>query len=270
MRRLSQILFVKTDGENTAKSGQKISVKFIILGFVLTFFGVTGGAAYLEQDVLKAEFHNYAVERGFTPQIIEIKGRNQTPKDDILKLVAPLKNQSILALDLGALREDILSLGWVSDATIIRTLPNRLELRLTERQPAALLQTPKGHRLIDQDGVIIDTADAAEFGHLVVVSGQGAAKKAAVILDILRTEPDLFSEVWAVQHISERRWNVHMRSGLEIKLPENDPVLAWSRLALLEQETAITTRDLAAIDLRVPGQLIVEPNIPVRGKGRKT
>jgi cell division protein FtsQ len=47
-------------------------------------------------------------------------------------------------------------------------------------------------------------------------------------------------------------------------------VLAWSQLAKLEQETAITERDLAAIDLRVPGQLVVEPNIPIRGKGRKT
>ena len=29
-------------------------------------------------------------------------------------------------------------------------------------------------------------------------------------------------------------------------------------------------RDLAVIDLRIPKQLIVEPNIPVRGKGSKT
>ena len=61
-----------------------------------------------------------------------------------------------------------------------------------------------------------------------------------------------------------------MRSGLTIKLPEEDPVLAWSRLAILERDTAITERDLAAIDLRVPGQLVVEPNIPIRGNGSKT
>ena len=61
-----------------------------------------------------------------------------------------------------------------------------------------------------------------------------------------------------------------MRSGLTIKLPEQDPVMAWSRLAKLERDTAITARDLASIDLRVPGQLIVKPNIPIRGKGSKT
>ncbi len=108
------------------------------------------------------------------------------------------------------------------------------------------------------------------FSHLVVASGgRGCRTRVSLIIDILRSEPELFADVWAVQYVSERRWDIHMRSGLAIRLPEQDPVLAWSRLAKLEQETAITERDLAAIDLRVPGQLVVEPNIPIRGKGKE-
>ena len=57
---------------------------------------------------------------------------------------------------------------------------------------------------------------------------------------------------------------------MEIRLPENDPISAWSRLAVIDRQKAITNRDLAVIDLRVPKQLIVEPNIPVRGQGDKT
>ena len=57
---------------------------------------------------------------------------------------------------------------------------------------------------------------------------------------------------------------------MEIRLPESDPISAWSRLAVIDREKAITNRDLAVIDLRIPKQLIVEPNIPVRGKGSKT
>ena len=55
-----------------------------------------------------------------------------------------------------------------------------------------------------------------------------------------------------------------------MRLPEIDPVSAWSRLAMIDREKNITSRDLAVIDLRVPNQLVVEPNIPVRGKGSKT
>ena len=45
---------------------------------------------------------------------------------------------------------------------------------------------------------------------------------------------------------------------------------AWSRLAVIDHSKRIIDRDLAVIDMRVPDQMIVEPNIPVRGKGRET
>jgi cell division protein FtsQ len=136
--------------------------------------------------------------------------------------------------------------------------------------PIALLQTDGAHQLIDNTGTIIDGADPRDFTHLKVVAGDNAAKNAAPILAALQTEPELFSEVWAVSFRSERRWDVHLKNGMEIRLPEADPVSAWSRLAVIDREKAITNRDLAVIDLRMPKQLIVEPNIPVRGKGSQT
>ena len=63
---------------------------------------------------------------------------------------------------------------------------------------------------------------------------------------------------------------MHLRSGIRVRLPEGDPRTAWSRLAMIDHSKRITDRDLAVIDMRVPDQMIVEPNIPVRGKGSKT
>ena len=80
----------------------------------------------------------------------------------------------------------------------------------------------------------------------------------------------MFSEIWAVSYKSERRWDVHLKNGMAVRLPEIDPVSAWSRLAIIDRKREITSRDLAVIDLRIPHQLVVEPNIPVRGKGSKT
>ena len=136
--------------------------------------------------------------------------------------------------------------------------------------PVALLQNESDHQLIDATGVVIDGVDPRDFTHLKVVAGDNAAANAAPILAALRTEPELFSEVWAISFRSERRWDVYLKNGMEIRLPENDPISAWSRLAVIDRQKAITNRDLAVIDLRIPKQLIVEPNIPVRGKGSKT
>ena len=101
-----------------------------------------------------------------------------------------------------------------------------------------------------------------------MVAGSSAASNAAPLLNILRTEPELFAEVWAVTYQSERRWDVHLRNGIRVRLPETDPRTAWSRLAVIDHSKRIIDRDLAVIDMRVPDQMIVEPNIPVRGKER--
>ena len=63
---------------------------------------------------------------------------------------------------------------------------------------------------------------------------------------------------------------MHLRNGIRVRLPETDPRTAWSKLAIIDHSKRITNRDLAVIDMRVPDQMVVEPNIPVRGQGRNT
>ena len=266
MRRLISTLRRKSNDKPAAR----VSWKHYLAFFSVTFLTVAGGAVYLKADQIRADLTNYSVSKGFALQMIKVSGRNHTESASIRAVLAKWRNQSIFTTDLAAIRQELLSLGWVKDAVISRHLPDRLTVKLVERQPIALLQTPAGHQLIDEAGEIIDGADVAAFSHLVVVSGTGAAARTFALLGMLGSEPEIFMDIWAVQLIAERRWDIHMRSGLTIKLPEEDPVLAWSRLAKLERDQAITERDLAAIDLRVPGQLVVEPNIPIRGKGSKT
>lgn len=266
MRRLTAIWTSQT----TDKPAARTSWKHYLAFFFVTFLTVSSIAIYLKADQIRKDLNQYSVRKGFALQLIEISGRNHTESETIRTLLAKWRDQPIFVADLAAIRHELLGLGWVKDAVVSRHLPNRMTVKLIERQPLALLQTPNGHKLIDEAGVIIKGADVSDFSHLVVVLGAGAAKRAKALLDMLESEPEIFADVWAVQLIAQRRWDIHMRSGLNIRLPEEDPVLAWSRLAKLEQERAITARDLATIDLRVPNQLLVEPNIPIRGKGSKT
>ena len=266
MRRLISLWNARQ--EDTASG--RISWKGYLAFFCATFLSVRAGAVYIKADQIKDDLTVFSVKQGFSLTSIEVSGRNHTDPAAIRAALSDWQDTSIFTVDLDAIRNRLVSLGWVRDAVVSRHLPDRLVVSLLERQPAALLQTPNGHQLIDTEGTQITGADASAFAHLVVVSGKGAAQRSATLLDMLQSEPDIFADVWAVQLVSERRWDVHMRSGLTVKLPEQDPVLAWSRLAKLERDTAITARDLASIDLRVPGQLIVKPNIPIRGKGSKT
>ena len=219
---------------------------------------------------LSPAFYSLTASQGMALSELHITGRNYTTHEHILSAVDAPYGTPLLSLNVKDIQSQLQQLGWVKYARVSRQFPDALTINLVERRPMALLQMTGGHRLIDQHGDIIFTADSADFAHLPVVAGDGAAAHAAAILDALKTEPELYADVWAIQRISDRRWNVHLRTGLEVKLPEMDAALAWSKLAVLDRDTQIMKRDLSMIDLRIPGQLIVQPNLPLAKKGRKT
>jgi cell division protein FtsQ len=228
------------------------------------------GMALADRDQVTGDILAITARAGLTLEQIQVRGRAHTPQDKLVTALGLKVGQPILGIDLVAIHDRIRHIGWVEQATVERRLPGTIHVTIRERVPVALLQTDSDHQLIDQSGTIITGADPREFSHLRVVAGDGAANKAAQILAILKTEPELFAAVWAVSFRAKRRWDVHLKNGIDIRLPETDPISAWSRLAILDRTKQITNRDLAVIDLRVPHQLVVEPNIPVRGQGRRT
>jgi cell division protein FtsQ len=225
---------------------------------------------YVERERILGDIIIASAESGLRLETIEVQGRAHTPKSVILAASELTLGEPMLTISLPALHERLSTIGWIDDVVIERRMPSTIRIILTERVPMALLQTEAGHRVIDRTGTVISGADPSTFGHLTVVAGASAAPNAGPILNILQTEPELFADVWAVTYQSERRWDVHLRNGIRVRLPETDPRTAWSRLAIIDHSKQITNRDLAVIDMRVPHQMVVEPNIPVRGQGRNT
>ena len=284
MRRLMPFMRRKTDrvdqpdrGSETgaltgvmARPSRRPSLRSIMTGAMILGGLAAGVVLYIERASLSVAIIDASANSGLHLQTIEVQGRAHTSKDVLMAVSELTLGQPMLTISLPELHDRLSTIGWVKDVAIERRMPSTIRLILTERVPMALLQTEGGHRVIDKDGEIISGADPSVFGHLTVVAGTSAGVNAAPLLNILRTEPELFAEVWAVTYQSERRWDVHLRNGIRVRLPETDPRTAWSRLAIIDHSKQITDRDLAVIDLRVPDQMIVEPNIPVRGRGRET
>jgi cell division protein FtsQ len=58
--------------------------------------------------------------------------------------------------------------------------------------------------------------------------------------------------------VAERRWNVMLKNGIDIRLPEADTAVALDTLLKFDQDKKLLTRDLAAIDLRLPDRITVQ------------
>jgi len=164
----------------------------------------TAGLAYTERDRVITKMHQIGAEAGLKLRHIQVRGRSHISKDTLLTALNIQLDAPILSINLQDLHTRVSQIGWVKNVIIERRFPSTIHIVLDERVPVALLQNDTDHQLIDATGAIIEGADPRDFTHLKVVAGENAASNAAPILAALQTEPELFSEVWAISFRSER------------------------------------------------------------------
>ena len=189
----------------------KIKTFFLCIGIISVLS--SGVIAFINRQKLVSDLIQMSGKIGLTLEQIKVSGRAHTPKKELLKAVDKEIGQPIFTVNLNDVHRKIGKIGWVESAIVERRFPSTILITIRERIPIALLQTNKSHKLIDRNGTVIEGVNPHQFTHLKVVAGKAAGKNANYILSILKTEPELFSEVWAVSYRSQERWDVHLRTG---------------------------------------------------------
>lgn len=215
------------------------------------------GAPEAARDAVLAQLDRGAVAAGFTVQEVFVVGRGETSAEELRAAVGAERGDSMFAFDPQAARARLLELGWVKDATVRRRLPNALDVAVVERRPFALWQHEGRLALVDRDGEVITRRRLDRFSGLPLVVGEDAGRHAAQLIDALALQPRLYAEVEAAVRIGGRRWNVKLKNGVEVNLPEGGAAEAWARLAEIEARQSVMSKDIAAIDLRLPDRLVV-------------
>ncbi|MBN8906696.1 MAG: cell division protein FtsQ/DivIB [Rhodospirillales bacterium] len=208
---------------------------------------------------LRERLGNATAVFGLRVQTVDIQGRANTPEPLLRAALGVTKGAPILGFSVAAARQRIETLAWVEHATVERRLPSTIVVSLQERRPFAIWQNQGKFALIDRDGQIVADQNVAQFGQLPLVVGPGAPAAAAPLLDALTERPALQSHVVAAVRIGERRWNLHMDSGIDVLLPEGAEVAALDRLVTLQNEHSLLDRPLAVVDMRLPDRLVLRP-----------
>lgn len=244
----------------------KLSLRGLRLGAIgLAVAAVTGGAIYPGTSGWTGE-RMAAIERGLIGvaagsglrvRNVMVEGRVETAAADILAALGAERGSPLLGIDVAMAKARLESLPWVKSAVVERHLPDTLKVRVEEHKPFALWQLGRRLSVIDREGVVIVREDVARFADRPLVVGEGAEFRAAEILDLLASEPEMRAEVEAAVLVSGRRWNLRLKGGIEVRLPEEGTEEAWHRLARMVQEEGLLTRAVAMIDLRQPDRAIV-------------
>jgi cell division protein FtsQ len=221
-------------------------------------FAVAAGVAALSQgdnnNRIKTELAGHL---GLAINAYEISGNREVTDIDIVALLAPEHGASILSYDAEHARDALKSNPWISDASVSKIYPNKLAIKINERQPFALWQSEHGLMLIDRQGLILTQFDGRKID-LPLVVGAGAEKSAAAMLSILQRVPELAVNTKALIRVGDRRWDLELLDGTTVMLPEKDVAGELIRFAKIERENELLTRDINRIDLRFKDRMIVK------------
>ena len=189
----------------------------------------------------------------FMVKVMAVDGADETLSGDI-RTVLPLEFPlSSFDLDLEEMRQTVAALPAVAEASL-RVRPNGvLQVNVTQREPVAVFRGPDGLKLIDAEGVLIQSIIVrADRSDLPLITGDGAREALGEGLEIYRVAGPLSERMRGVVRMGERRWDVILDSGQRVLLPTTDPVPAFERVVALNQAQDLLERDVAVVDMRHP------------------
>jgi cell division protein FtsQ len=195
---------------------------------------------------------------GFRIESIALAGQSRMTRDEILETAGITGRSSLLFLDAADARARLKANPWIAEATVLKLYPGRLHIGVTERDAFALWQHGGKVDVIANDGTVVEPFGDPRFAKLPLVVGIGAESKAKDFLALLDQYPLVRDQFQAAVLIAERRWNVTLKSGIDVRLPESGLTQALNALVKLDRDNKILSRDIAAIDLRLADRVTVQ------------
>jgi cell division protein FtsQ len=222
-------------------------------------FGIVKGGHVEELTSALSDARNaIANSAGFRITAVAINGRKQLTQDEVLAIGGVNGRSSLLFLDAAVVRDKLKANPWIREATVLKFYPGQVQIDIVERSAFALWQQDGRLSVISDDGAVLEPYLSRRFLSLPLVVGKGAETRARDFLALLARYPQVRAATKAAVLVGERRWNLRLKDGLDIRLPENDVDNALAALSKLDKEDRLFSRDIVAVDMRLPDRLTVQ------------
>jgi len=237
--------------------GAGVGASLLLLGGTLAYGAIAGGHVAAVTDWLKGARDNAANALGFGIAAVSVSGGSQINREQALALAGVTCCSSLLFFDAETARARLVANPWIADAAVLKLYPDRLLITLTERRAFALLQRNGQINVIAEDGTVLQPFVEDRYRGLPLVVGSGAERRAKDFVGLIDRYPEIRSAVRASVLVADRRWNLRLTNGLDVRLPERDLQAALERLVKLDHDKKLLSRDIASIDLRLVDRVTV-------------
>lgn len=232
----------------------------LAIGILVAFwgFGFYFGGHY-EQFARQNGTLKDLAARAFGMRIasVAVTGNLELSTEEVFAAAAMPATSSLPFLDIAAVQARLKQVPLIAEASVRKLYPNRLAIEITERSPFALWQKEGQVQVVSADGTAIDVLRDDRFVNLPHVVGTGANKRVKEYVSILLEVPEIAGEVRAGTLVGERRWNLKLKNGVDVKLPEEEPARALAQLAEANRDTRLLSKDILSVDLRLADRIIV-------------
>jgi cell division protein FtsQ len=263
--------------KKTANRLKKVAILCVVLLVCAGIFGI---------------FYNYGTRswrfRLESSDNVEVSGIENVTKTQVMELFGGDIGKNIFFVPLEERRKELEEIPWVQSASVMRLLPNRIKIGVTERTPVAFVQIGSKISLIDSNGVVMEFTPRPDkkYSFPVIVGTSNSeplstrAARMKIFLNLLR---ELDSEgAGYSQRVSE----VDLSDPEDIKVTASDSegavlvhmgssnFLPRFKLYVAHvQEWRQQVPELLSVDLRYAGQVILNPEtrgaVPVTNRSSK-
>ena len=206
--------------------------------------------------------HRDRIASALTVSNISVVDGDAIAPSDLEQAAGIRPGEKLLHVSVFKLRNSINKLPFAESSVVERRFPDSVIIRLVERKPVAVWQTDHRFVLVDKDGKPVGDGGVVgryskDFSSLPLIVGNGAPSAVLDLVPALDDAPKIRSLLSAAVRVGQRRWDLVLRDGCMIRLPEGDEKNALRRLSQMEDREQLLERPLAEIDMRVPDRLIL-------------
>ncbi|WP_106874213.1 cell division protein FtsQ/DivIB [Candidatus Phycorickettsia trachydisci] len=233
----------------------KLLLKYL---FLLLIAYIIWNQSYKVSTLIKNFCLDCSTNIGFKMKEVRVNGVSNFEIRETLPYIKLQNRNSIFSVDLGEVKEIFEANQWVRDVIVRRELPNRLVIDILERKPFAIWQYNKTFYLIDENGYKI-TTNVEKFQDLLHLVGEGADIYAASLVNLLKDKPQITSNIKHAIFQGLRRWDLIMRNGMIVKMPEHKIQKALIFLHKQFINALLPNDRIKILDMRNEEKYYIEP-----------
>ena len=213
----------------------------------------------VEQLVLNRERFLFGFNDDTTPNLI-VLGNNYIDKKSLVYELKTKLDEDNNYNNLDLISNVLNKKNLIKKFIITKTSNNLITIEIEEKKIIGLLKIENNDYLIDEFNNIIESKITPNLFHLPVFIGKNSNKNASVILNLIK-ESDINLNYLSFSFVDQRRWNINLKNGVKILLPETKVLDTLKLLNKVTSKYNILNGNFIEIDMRIYGKYFLKPKI---------